>query len=275
MTAAYALAMQRLDDVLDAPVPTRAPTKEHLLLKAAIVATDNGTFTAVISSEAIDREQDIVRCFAMVDALQAWTPSDKRIPLLWSHSPAAEDLVGHIRPDSVKAVDNEVVAEGWIDQATDRGKEAWRVIKSRTAGFSFGYIVNDMVQRADRIREIIALDVYEVSLCSTPMQHNTRVLDWKSTDRAILSLDELHELEADVMRVTDEPEDQVISLAELRTLEARLGLHESAELRKTHDQARDMLYTVMAGSGARALRARAESTTREHERMLSAARFAF
>jgi hypothetical protein len=49
--------MQRLDDVLAAPVPSRAPTKEHLLLKAAIVTADKGTFDAIISTETPDREK--------------------------------------------------------------------------------------------------------------------------------------------------------------------------------------------------------------------------
>jgi HK97 family phage prohead protease len=248
---------------------------KRLMVKAAIVAANKGEFRAVISSEAVDREQDVVRAFAMVDALQAWGPSGKLVPLLWNHSPAAADLVGHVRPDSVKAVDNEVVAEGWVDQATDRGKEAWRVIKSRTAGFSFGYLAQDVVERADGVREVTRLDVYEVSLCPTPMQHDTRVLDWKSTDRAILSLDELHDLKADVMRVATEPEEQVISAAELRAFEARLGLSDSAALTRTRDEVRATMHALLTGSDAIALRARAETTAREHERMLSAARFGF
>ena len=45
---------------------------EHLLLKAATTATDEGIFEAVISTATIDRELDIVEPQAMVDALQKW-----------------------------------------------------------------------------------------------------------------------------------------------------------------------------------------------------------
>jgi hypothetical protein len=67
-----------------------------------LVDADKGDFEAIISSESVDREQDIVLAPAMVKALRAWTEVGKLIPLLWSHSAAAEDVVGHIRPESGK-----------------------------------------------------------------------------------------------------------------------------------------------------------------------------
>lgn len=159
------------------------PQRTRITLKAVTtVGTEEGVFRAVISTSSVDREKDIVVPEAMVKALQAWLKVGKLVPLAWQHSPKAEDQIGHIKPDTVEAVNGEVVADGWIDQTTRRGKDAWRLVKSDTLGFSFGYMIVNAVKRADGVREIQELDVFEVSATPTPMNHDTRVLGWKSTE---------------------------------------------------------------------------------------------
>jgi HK97 family phage prohead protease len=154
---------------------------EHLLLKVAASAldTDLGTFEAVISTATIDREKDIVEPKAMVAALQAWVPTGKKLPLAWNHSTDPADQIGHIDPASAKAVDNEVVVQGWIDQGTDRGAEAWRLVKSGTLGFSFGYLITEGEERKGGGRHITGLDVFEVTATTTPMNNDTRITSWK------------------------------------------------------------------------------------------------
>jgi hypothetical protein len=84
----------------------------------------------------------------------------------------------------VKAVDGEVHATGWVDQATDRGAHIWRLAKSGTLGFSFGYLIPEggSVKRADGVREIHKLDVFEVSATPAPMNNDTRVLSTKAVE---------------------------------------------------------------------------------------------
>jgi HK97 family phage prohead protease len=153
----------------------------HATFKAVATHTDQGLFTAVISTEAVDRENDVVVASAMVKALRAWTETGKVIPLAWNHSSDPEDIVGHIKPDSVEEVDGEVVASGWVDQDVERGRQTWRLMKSGTLGFSFGYKIDDSIRRADGVREIRKLDVFEVSATPTPLNQGTRVLSTKST----------------------------------------------------------------------------------------------
>jgi HK97 family phage prohead protease len=180
------------------------------LVKArTLVDTDKGDFEAIISSESTDREMDMVLAPAMVTALKAWTKVGKLIPLLWSHSAAPDDVVGHIRPESAKAVNGQVLVSGWIDQSTTRGKEAWRLVKSGVLGFSFGYLILDAVKRKDGVREIRTLDVFEVSATATPMNGDTRVLSWKSRDAA---------------QARREDPDYVPTHTELLAHEAALGL---------------------------------------------------
>jgi HK97 family phage prohead protease len=155
---------------------------EHLLLKAVATTTDQGIFEAVISSEAVDREQDIVVAAAMVDALRAWAGTNKNVPLHWNHSSEPEDIVGHVDPFTVREVDGEVVAGGWVDRDIDRGREVWRLMKSGTLGFSFGYIITASTERNGGGREITGLDVYEITATTAPMNNGTRVLSTKALD---------------------------------------------------------------------------------------------
>jgi HK97 family phage prohead protease len=151
----------------------------HLLLKATVTTTDLGEFSAVISTAAADRENDVVIPGAMVDALQAW---NRPIPLDWNHSSDPEDIVGHITPAAVTAVGDEVVADGEVDLDTERGRHVWRLMKRRSIGFSLAYMIIDAVKRIDGIREIRQLDVFAVTATPTPMNNGTRVLATKALD---------------------------------------------------------------------------------------------
>src|SRR5437868_3047204 len=99
---------------------------EHLLLKAATTATDEGVFEAVISTATVDRDQDIVEPSAMLKALQKWAGIGKLVPLAWAHT---DTVVGHVDPATARVENGEVIAKGFIDQTTERGDESWRLVK--------------------------------------------------------------------------------------------------------------------------------------------------
>jgi HK97 family phage prohead protease len=158
---------------------------QHLTLKAVTTPqTDEGVFTAVISTASVDREGDVVEPSAMAEALRAWTFTGKMVPLHWNHSSDPADIVGHVNPATVEARDGEVHATGWVDQSTERGQHVWRLAKSGTLGFSFGYLIPDggAVKRADGVREIHKLDVFEVSATPAPMNNDTGVLSTKAVE---------------------------------------------------------------------------------------------
>jgi HK97 family phage prohead protease len=152
-------------------------TMEHATFKAVATTTDQGTFTAVISAEAVDREKDIVSAQGMVAALQKW---NRPVPLAWNHSTEAEDIFGHIDPSSVHVEGGEVVASGEVDLESKVGQEAWRSFKRRTIGFSFGYLILESTKRKGGGRHITELDVFEVTATPTPMNNATRVLTTKA-----------------------------------------------------------------------------------------------
>ena len=155
---------------------------ERLFLKAMTTTTELGVFSAVISAVSVDREGDRVDPEAMVKALRAWIPTGKQLPLHWNHSGAAEDIFGTIDPESAKAVDGEVHVDGKVDMESPRGKDAWRLIKSGAMGFSFGYLVPEGGAKTNEFggKDIFALDVFEVTGTTTPMNNDTRVTAWKA-----------------------------------------------------------------------------------------------
>ena len=155
---------------------------EHITLKAVTtVSTDQGVFEAVISTESVDREKDIVSAAGMVAALRKW---NRPIPLAWNHRSDAADIFGHVYPETVREVAGEVVAGGQVHLDSDVGREAWRSFKSRAVGFSFGYLVPDRgsTPRPGGGRHITVLDVFEITATPTPMNNDTRVLNTKALD---------------------------------------------------------------------------------------------
>jgi HK97 family phage prohead protease len=155
-------------------------TMDQINVKAAVaVQTDEGLFEAVISTASVDREKDIVEPSAMVDALKKW---NRPIPLAWNHSTDAKDIFGHIEPMTVREVGDEVVAQGQVDLESEMGREAWRSFKSRTVGFSFGYLILGSRERKGGGRHITGLDVFEITATPTPMNNDTRVLSTKNLE---------------------------------------------------------------------------------------------
>lgn len=158
---------------------------EHLLLKASTTAaTDQGTFEAVISTASVDREGDIVEPKALVTALQKWVAAGKRVPLAWAHT---ENVVGHVDPATAKVAGKQVVASGWIDQSTELGKDAWRLVKSGTLSFSYGFLVPEggakKMPGGGGGHHITALDLFEISVVPiAPANNETRVLSFKSLE---------------------------------------------------------------------------------------------
>jgi uncharacterized protein len=104
--------------------------------------------------------------------------------LRWNHSSDPENIVGSVDPTTVEARGSEVVASGRVDLDTDRGRHVWRLMKSGTIGFSFGYLIPEggAQKRAGGGRRIVQLDVFEITVTAGPMNAETRVLATKALD---------------------------------------------------------------------------------------------
>lgn len=112
--------------------------------------------------DRVDRGGDIIRAGAFAEALKA----AGEVPLLWQHKAGA--VIGRIEHLSEDKRGLRVIAR--VDDARAGG-----LLRSgKVSGLSFGYRVRETKSSGAR-RELIGLDLVEVSLVSSPMQPKARV----------------------------------------------------------------------------------------------------
>jgi hypothetical protein len=113
-----------------------------------------------------DRGGDVVRKGAFLRALERAT----EVPLLWQHK--TDTVIGRIEHLSEDQRGLRVIAA--LSEGGDAQRAA-RLLESRKIdGLSFGYRVRE-AKSAGALRELIELDLIEVSLVAHPMQPRARV----------------------------------------------------------------------------------------------------
>ena len=161
---------------------------EHLTLKAVTTAQDQdqGVFTAVISTSSIDREKDVVDPAGMVTALQKWVSTGKQIPLAWNHSTALTRSSARSTPPPRRTSTGRSSSTAASTRAPTPARTPGGSVKAGVVGFSFGYLILKGSPRKGGGRSISELDVFEITATPTPMNNDTRVLDYKAAlDEAI------------------------------------------------------------------------------------------
>ena len=154
---------------------------EHLLLKAATSATtDQGEFTAIAAAYSVDRVKDRIVPGAFKATIARWQQSGKRIPLHWNHEGDPKSIIGTIDPASMLETDQGLVVKGQLDLAeSETAREAWRLMKSGSMSLSFGYIVDKSRKAKDGVTDLLAIDLFEISIVPAPANADTRVLSLK------------------------------------------------------------------------------------------------
>ena len=112
--------------------------------------------------DRVDRGGDIVRAGAFAESLRA----RRAVPLLWQHRPGA--VVG-----SIEMLAEDVRGLRVVARVTHPAAAAL-VARGALTGLSFGYRVT--AARGAVPRELVALDLAEVSLVAAPMQPLARVI---------------------------------------------------------------------------------------------------
>ena len=115
--------------------------------------------------DRIDKGGDIIRPGAFGDL-----PEGRSLPLLWQHDPLRQ--IGRV--DYVREDRRGLRVIGSVSTATRAGREAAAMLSGAgVKGLSFGYRVTQAV--GEKPRELLDLDVAEISLVSFPMQDLARV----------------------------------------------------------------------------------------------------
>jgi hypothetical protein len=113
-----------------------------------------------------DKGGDIIRKGAFAKALER----AGEVPLLWQHKAGA--VIGRIEHLSEDRRGLRVIAE--LGEGADAARAAKLVRSGRLDGLSFGYRVRE-AKSSGGVRELVELDLVEVSLVANPMQPKARV----------------------------------------------------------------------------------------------------
>ncbi|MEM7688592.1 MAG: HK97 family phage prohead protease [Pseudomonadota bacterium] len=112
-----------------------------------------------------DADRDTIRKGAFAQTLEARASA---LPLLWQHRP--DQPIGEIESVSEDERGLRVIAR--LDRLNSRAATALK--RGDVTGLSFGYRAREARQsRAGR--ELLSIDLFEVSLVTNPLQHAARV----------------------------------------------------------------------------------------------------
>ena len=112
-----------------------------------------------------DADRDTIRRGAFASTLaQRRSP----LPLLWQHRP--DQQIGEIETVAEDERGLRVIAR--IDRAASRA--AIMLLDQKVSGLSFGYRARESSHK-ETGRELTAIDLFEVSLVTHPLQHGARV----------------------------------------------------------------------------------------------------
>jgi HK97 family phage prohead protease len=191
---------------------------EHLTVKAVATATDLGWFTAIAAVFGnVDRDGDRIIKGAFAASIDAWQRTGRTVPLHWNHSPDPDDIVGHVVPGSMVETDRGLVVEGQLDlEGSERARKAWRAMKTGSIGLSFGYLTQKHRKAADGANELLAIDLFEISLTPGPSNPSTAVLSMKSADNLARVREEAAQWMYDLLTATG-PAEKAVQLERKRT----------------------------------------------------------
>jgi HK97 family phage prohead protease len=235
--------------------------RAQVTVKAVATAVEHGSFTAIAAAYTIDRDNEFIRPGAFEKTIAAWRSRGSLLPLHWAHKGEPENIIGAVDPGTMEEVDDGLYVEGKLDlEESTTAKEAWRLVKSGTVGLSFGFLGTVGPERKDGTREIVEIDLFEVSLTPAPANPDTKILSWKSVDpppdpeelrkqsqqiQRDLVERQLPEVEAPEVPPEDPPE--VVELkAQVETLEQRLA-EAMAEPEKTQEELRKESEEIQRG----------------------------
>jgi HK97 family phage prohead protease len=150
----------------------------YLTKTAHATATDGGEFEALVATYDLDRTGDRIEPGAFSKTIAAWKASGRKLPLQWNHATSPADVVGHVDPESLfEDPEAGLLVSGQVDLETERGQQVWRLLKSNSVAFSFGYLTTGARELGDGTRLLTELDLFEVSV--TPRRRTRIPACWR------------------------------------------------------------------------------------------------
>lgn len=141
-------------------------------LEFKFAPSDSGRFIGTASAfGVVDRHGDVVMRGAFADSLTAWERRSARMPLLWQHK--GDDQIGHVI--RAEETDHGLEIEAAIIPGTPSADRALRLLEAGGMALSIGFTIreNGARLRADGVRELVAIDLAEISVVSVPSNPET------------------------------------------------------------------------------------------------------
>ncbi len=155
---------------------------QHLTLATKATAiTDEGVFSAIAATYAVDRVGDQIIRGAFDESIKRWQGAGRSLPLHWNHRGEAANVIGSVDPTTMRETTEGLYVEGQLDlEESEVAREAWRSMKANRVALSFGYVVTADRKREDGVRELLGLDLFEISVVAAPANPDTRFLSLKA-----------------------------------------------------------------------------------------------
>jgi HK97 family phage prohead protease len=159
---------------------------QYLQAKAATTpTTDRGELRALVATWDRDREGDRIVRGAFGNSIDEWVEVGRAVPLHWNHR--SDEIIGEVDPSSMTELSDGLEVEGRIDLDDGRGRMAWKGLKANRLAFSFGFLATKTREADDGTRELVQIDIFEVSIKPSQANNRTRLLSTKSmSDRYAL-----------------------------------------------------------------------------------------
>lgn len=157
----------------------------HKTLEAVTTTQDQGAFSALAATYAVDRVNDRIKPGAFEKTISQWNGSGRNVPLHWDHQGSADSIIGYVNPSSMRETEQGLYVEGQIDLKGSRmAREAWRSMKNNAVALSFGYLATNQKKGKDGVNDLLELDLFEISVVPAPANPDTRFLSLKGLEDA-------------------------------------------------------------------------------------------
>src|SRR5262245_32953573 len=124
-----------------------------------------GNFKArVCTFNRIDKGGDVVVSGAFAESLKRRRAANRTWPVVFDHD-ASDPLmvVGRVSPHDSQEDDIGLVVTGSLNLEEERGQKVYEELKRGTLEWSFGCLVQQARPRAEGGRDLLVLDLFEVS----------------------------------------------------------------------------------------------------------------
>lgn len=142
---------------------------------------DSGGFTGYASVfDVVDQNRDVMAPGAFANSLNAWAAKGRLPAMLWQHD--AGEPIGAWREMREDGRGLFVAGRLFVDDIP-RARQAYALMKSEAlSGLSIGFrTVEAVFDETARVRRLLQVELYEVSLVTFPALDGARVGDVKTT----------------------------------------------------------------------------------------------